>query len=291
MIVDAHVHVCPHEMHAKAIKNWFEKNAWFEICYGEDAPRSVIQSLDKYGIDKAVILAFNWARSHHAKAPPNEYVAKLTEEYPDRFVGFASVDPMEGDAATELESAICDLGLRGLKLAPSIQLFHPNDKRCYPVYKKAEDLRIPILFHAGAGGFPNTYSKFGNPLLLDDVAVEFPQLNMIVAHLGGGFFREMLMLMVKNRNVYSDVSGIEFFVKMFTLHPMSEQDLFKRFIDIVGHDRILFGSDNNFPRVKTVLGILDDLGVKKEDRERIMSKNIERLLAIRDEADEGMKGM
>lgn len=281
MIIDSHVHVCPHEMNAPEIREWFEKNAWFEICYGDDAPRSVIRSMDRYGIDRAVVLAVDWARSHHVKAPPNEYVARLMQEYPDKFIGFASVDPLEGEtAATELETSVSKLGLRGLKLLPAIQLFYPNDERCFPVYEKAEELRIPILFHGGGGGFPNTYSKFGNPLFLDDVAVEFPNLNIIVAHLGGGFFREMLMLMVKNQNVFSDISGIEFYTEFLMVHRMSEEELIKRFVDIVGADRILFGSDNNFPRVEKVLGILDSLGVKGEDKESIMHKNIERLVAL-----------
>jgi len=165
------------------LRDFFDRN-----FPGDYSPKSVISRLDRHGIDKTVILALDWARSHHVKALSNEYVAELVQEYRDRFIGFASVDPLKGEAAAdELEFAISDLGLRGLKLGPAIQLFYPNEQRCLPVYKRAEDLQIPILFHGGWTGFPNTSVKFGYPLFLDDVAMHFPKLSIIVAHLGGGF--------------------------------------------------------------------------------------------------------
>lgn len=170
MIIDSHVHVCPREMLPPLLRNFFDTN-----FPGDDPPKSVISRLDRYGIDKAVILALDWARSHRVKAPSNEHVSELVQEYSDKFIGFARVDPLEGEAAAdELEFAISDLGLRGLKLGPAIQLFYPDDQKCFPVHRRAEDLRIPILFHGGWTGFPNTSVKFGNPLFFDDVAVHFP---------------------------------------------------------------------------------------------------------------------
>ena len=120
----------------------------------------------------------------------NDYTADIVERYPDRFMGFASVDPHKGKAAVnEMERSVKDLGLRGLKLHPISQAFFPNDTRFYPLWEKCADLGVPVLFHSGqtavGAGLPGGGGlkiKYAQPIHMDDVAADFPELNIIMAH-------------------------------------------------------------------------------------------------------------
>ena len=94
----------------------------------------------------------------------------------DRLIGFASVDPHQSSAAEQLNHAVDDLGLRGMKLDPAMQEFYADDKLAYPLYERAQKLGIPILFHAGLSWAPGSRLKYGHPLRFEDVAADFPKL-------------------------------------------------------------------------------------------------------------------
>ena len=128
----------------------------------------------------------------------------------DRFVGFASVDPHRKSAAKDLEQAVKKLKLRGLKLSPPTQEFLPNDRKAYPIYEAAQALKIPILFHAGMSWEPKAKCSFGQPLLLEEVAFDFPEMNLVIAHLGWPWVLESVMLALKYPNVYLDTSCLYF---------------------------------------------------------------------------------
>src|SRR5207253_10519308 len=131
------------------------------------------------------------------------------------FVGFASVEPWKGRAAeAELRRAVSDLGLKGLKLHPSAQDFSPDDRRFFGLYATAAELGVPALFHTGTtglgAGLPGGGGiklAYGNPMLLDDVAAEFPQLTIIGAHPSWPWQDEMLAVVQHKTNVWMDLSG------------------------------------------------------------------------------------
>jgi predicted TIM-barrel fold metal-dependent hydrolase len=200
------------------------------------------------GIDKSVLLPIDCSTAHGCKIFSNEQISDLVSKN-DFFIGFASVDPLKEEAADELASAVSDLGLKGLKLDPSLQHFYPNDKdKAYPIFEKASKLSIPVIVHEGMTWEADAMMKFSHPSLLEDVAHDFPKLNLVIAHMGWPWVPDSVALALKYPNIYLDTSCLyadtpnEFIEYVFTrLVPITlvERSLYRK---------ILFGS--NYPRIE-----------------------------------------
>ena len=146
------------------------------------------------------------------------------EEAPERFIGFASVDPYREDAVKELDHAFGELGLSGLKLNPSKQKFYPTDSVMKPVYEKCIEYGKPILFHCGTSWEPNTPAKYSKPLCFEEVAIEYPELRIGLAHFGWPWVQDTAMMLLKYPNVYADTSMLycdrakDFFHQLSLIH-------------------------------------------------------------------------
>lgn len=141
---------------------------------------------------------------------PNEVVADYVREHPEKLVGWASIDPTQGDCVARLNHAVEDLGLCGLKLGPAYQHFDPADRQFWPLYKRCDELNLPIMWHQGTT-FPSLARlKWANPLQLEDIAMDFPQLRMIIAHLGHPWEDDTIALVRKAPNVYTDISAVHY---------------------------------------------------------------------------------
>jgi predicted TIM-barrel fold metal-dependent hydrolase len=141
---------------------------------------------------------------------PNELVADYVAQHPEKLVGWASVDPNEPDCVDQLEDAVNRLKLRGLKLAPTYQHFDPQDRRHWPLFKKCQSLGIPIMWHQGTTFPSRARLKWAHPLQLEDIAMEFPDLKMIIAHLGHPWEEDVVALIRKAPNVYTDISAVHY---------------------------------------------------------------------------------
>jgi predicted TIM-barrel fold metal-dependent hydrolase len=141
---------------------------------------------------------------------PNELIADYVREHPDRLEGWASVDPGEPDCVEQLEHCVTTLGLRGLKLGPVYQHFDPQDRRHWPLFSKCAELGLPIIWHQGTTFPSEARLRWGNPLQLEDVAMDFPDLRMIVAHLGHPWEEDLIALIRKCPNVYADISAVHY---------------------------------------------------------------------------------
>ena len=158
------------------------------------------------GVDRYVIIGIQWGAPHGPNVP-NDFVAQQVAESGGRAIGFASVNPREASAPDEFERAVRRLGLQGLKLSPAYQGFDPRMPEAWRLYELANRWRVPVMFHAG-GAYPASASlETANPVLLDPVARAFPDLLIIVAHLGQPWMGETVMLMRKNPNVFADLSA------------------------------------------------------------------------------------
>jgi predicted TIM-barrel fold metal-dependent hydrolase len=180
---------------------------------------------------------------------PNELIASYVGEHPEKLVGWASVDPNDPDCVDQLEHAVGSLRLRGLKLGPAYQHFDPTDRRHWPLFASAQRLGIPILWHQGTTFPSRARLRVSSPLALEDVAMDFPDLRMIVAHLGHPWEEDLVALIRKSPNVYADVSACHyrpwrFWMAMATAHEYG-----------VSH-KLLLGSD--FPS-GTVDNVIDGL--------------------------------
>jgi predicted TIM-barrel fold metal-dependent hydrolase len=204
MIVDCHTHLWKYPGH---LSDQFVKEANLMRA----APVDMNIDLDKHyeamkQVDKAVVLGFK--AKHVGVNVPNDYVAEYVKRDPQRLIGFLGVEPQDKNAVAEIERSVNELGLRGIKLAPIYQNFDPTDKTAYKIYKTALKLRLPILFHMGTTFCRFAPLEYGNPVLLEKVARDFPDLKMVIAHLAHPWQPDTIVLIRKQPNVYGDISGL-----------------------------------------------------------------------------------
>lgn len=234
--------------------------------------------MDVAGIQRAVVLPIDATTARGAKVYSNEQIVELCG-MSDRFIGFASVDPHNPAAPQELEAAIRGLGLRGLKLSPPTQEFYPNDQKlAYPIYEAAQALGIPVVIHSGLSWEPKARLKWAQPLLVEDVAADFPRLNIVIAHLGWPWVLDSVALALKYPNIYLDTSALYFdnpwdFIA-FAMKGQVPLTVFERSL----RHQIVFGS--NYPRVeiKNMVMAVKRLGLSEGCLDLVFRENAERLL-------------
>jgi predicted TIM-barrel fold metal-dependent hydrolase len=193
--------------------------------YKDKIPESEIKYITEYRPDKAVKVPKNWAEyiadrkpvdisivfsvAMHPGDRPNEQTAEFVRAYPDMLIGFLSVHPDDPSCLEEIDHSVHDFGLRGIKLLPSYQNFDPLGESAIKVYKKADQMGLPILFHAGITVEQNIPSEWGHPRYFDQIAIAFPNLKMILAHMAETVDTQTLAaILLKHANVYSDVSSL-----------------------------------------------------------------------------------
>jgi predicted TIM-barrel fold metal-dependent hydrolase len=252
-----------------------------DVFYIRNNPQPLetfLLELDVSGLDRAVLLPIDATTTKGCQIYSNELIAELCE-MSERFIGFASVDPHRESAVADLEHAAKDLGLRGLKLSPPTQEFYPNDDELvYPLYEKAQSLGIPIVFHAGMSWEPGGKAKYGQPIYLEDVAYDFPDLNIVIAHFGWPWVLEAVMLALKYPNVYLDTSCLYFDnPKDFIAFVMTKQIPLSAIEKSLRH-KVVFGS--NYPRVeiKNMVKAVKSLGLSEGCLKLIFEGNARKLL-------------
>jgi predicted TIM-barrel fold metal-dependent hydrolase len=230
-----------------------------------------IRQMDEARIDKVVLV--NAATKGIPAMPINEGVAKLLRDHPRRFIGFAGFDPNNGpEAVREIEYAIKELGYSGVKAVASMLELSINDKAFYPCYAKAEELGVPILVHTGSAIIEGVRVKHVHPLMIDDVAFDFPDLKIICAHLGGWQYMDVISMLTHHNNVFADIS-------FWPLNP--------RYVDVVPWsllertvpDKILLGSD--YPAGQTPKEAVESvkkLPVSESFKQRILGDNAAKIL-------------
>ena len=205
--IDTHCHVGRLEHWGPTIVERFAQTGTQSADAFDIVPDRLLAQMDEAGIEQSVILAFDTERTLGAWIP-NDYVADIAMGHPDRFIGFASVDPLRPGAVEELERAVKELGLRGLKTAPTYQHYSPTDPRAVLLFAKARDLGIPVLIHQGWTSLAECPVSLQDVNQLDEVARALPDLTIIIAHCGGPKFMECLCLMATHPNLYADLSAL-----------------------------------------------------------------------------------
>ncbi len=158
-------------------------------------------------VDVTIVLGFT---SKYLGADiPNDQVAAYASQHPDRVIGFAGIDPSNPkEAIAELHRAHNELGMSGVAVAPAAQDFHPSNSLAMLVYAAVAEHNLPILFHTGVYVASATKLEYGRPVLLDEVARELPDLNIVIAHMGYPWISETIVLLAKHDNVYAEISGL-----------------------------------------------------------------------------------
>lgn len=274
MIIDFHIHTVYYETKTESYMDllkgsYGDRVDWLIKTYS--SPEAFVGLMDEAGIDYAVILA--------ELAPittgivDNVYVAEFCSKSP-RLIPFASINPyMISRPDRELERLVRDHGFRGLKLYPTYQLHYPNDPKIYPLYAKAQELRIPVSLHIGSSLFVGSRLKYGDPIYMDDVAVDFPELNLLMCHSGRPFWYDKAFGIARlHENVYLEVSG---------LPPERLLDYFPG-LEGMAH-KVIYGSDwPAIPTIKENIQALKDLSMSEDAKRKILGENAARLLNISD---------
>jgi uncharacterized protein len=232
-----------------------------------------IHQMDEAKIDKIILV--NPAIKGIPVRPMNEGVAKLIEAYPDRLIGFAGFDPNTGaQAVQEIEYAVKDLGFSGLKTVASALELDINDKAFYPCYAKAEELGIPILIHTGSVIMKGLRVKHVHPLMIDDVAFDFPELKIICAHLSGWQYMDAINMLLHHSNVFADIS-------FWPLNPFYVDLVPWSFLEKTVSDKILLGSD--YPAGQTpkeAAEAVKKLPISQRFKEKILGENASKILRL-----------
>ena len=137
----------------------------------------------------------------------NDRIAATAKRWPEKLISFGSVNPLFADALDEFKRAVEVLGMKGFKLSPIYQGFRPMDPRAVRIYAKAQEWGIPLIFHTATAQAANIPLKWADPILFDDVAHAFPELKIIMAHLGHPWQKECFVMARKHPNVYLELSG------------------------------------------------------------------------------------
>jgi predicted TIM-barrel fold metal-dependent hydrolase len=237
---------------------------------------AMIKMMDESGVDKACIVAMDMTSRYGVISVTNEDVSKLAKAYPARFIPFASVDPNLGrKAVDDLEHAVRELGCRGLKLVPPVQCLDFSDPKFQPLWEAALEMDIVVWTHvAHQLSHPGSDARLGHPMLIEPVALKYPNLKIVMGHCGFPWVWEAWSLAVRHPNVYVDISA---YPKLYNHFPW---DAYTKYAHFGAEDKVLFATDYPAHTWEETLQALNGVDISLEFKENILSKNAQRLLGI-----------
>ncbi len=237
----------------------------------------MLERMETAGIEKAFLIAAHAGRvgmpgCYHM---PYEIVARACEEYPDRFYGLAGIDPFDGmEGVRAFEDAVQNMGFIGAHLYPHWYELAPDHPKYYPFYAKCCELDVPIQMQVGQS---MVYSKeyrtrsVGQPITLDAVACDLPELKLIGIHVGIPWHDEMISMAWKHENIYigCDAHRPKYWPKSFT-----------HYVNSYGQDKVIFGTDFPVLDFKKTTDDINEIGFKPEVRRKLMRDNAIRIYGL-----------
>lgn len=277
MITDCHVHIQPVEMfHSSALELMRNKRSNFaqieEFCR---SPKSFLNYLDAAGVDRAVLINYVAPEVIGFTAGVNQFIAAYVKEDSRRLISCGGLHPRHSQNLEADVEQLLRLKIRMIKIHPPHQLLYPNDylngvKQLELIYRAAEANAIPVMFHTGTSIFPGARNRYGDPIFIDDVAVDFPKMKIILAHGGRPLWMDTAFFLLRRHpNVFLDISGIP---------PSALLKYFPR-LEEIAH-KTMFGTDWPGPGVPDIRKNLNDfcgLPLTEDVKQTILSRTALRI--------------
>jgi predicted TIM-barrel fold metal-dependent hydrolase len=278
--IDVHVHV-EQDLHGHRSMDDELLEAASKYFKGDPYHPTVPQIAEDYRSKDmaAVIFTVDSELTTGHPALSNEEIADAAAQHPDVLIPFASIDPARGVSGIRTARRLVERhGVRGFKFHPSIQAFEPNDRRVYPLYEELQSLGVPALFHTGqtgiGSGLPGGRGiklRYSDPMLLDDVAADFPHLTIIMAHPSVPWQDAAIAVAQHKANVYIDLSGWS---------PRYFPPQLVRAANTLLKTKVLFGSDYPLLRPERWLRDFEQLDIRDDVKPLIMKENAVRALGL-----------
>jgi uncharacterized protein len=270
VVVDFHTHVGHRRFWNPQIVAEFAR---LNPSFGEsidtlETPESLIAFFRGQGIDYAVCIADN---SIVTGCVPNDFVLDFCQGHPE-LIPFCSVNPHDREITETMVPYVQRHRIGGFKFFPTYQYFYPNDRELYPFYEFLQSAGKVVMFHTGTSIFPGAKTLYGDPIYIEEVAVDFPRLKVVMAHSGRPFWYEKAFYLSRlHENLYMDLAGVP---------PQHLMSYFPKLETNV--DRILFGSD--FPAqpkpLHTLIETIERLPLRPGSIEKILGKNAREVLNL-----------
>jgi len=245
MIIDIHSHI---------------GDPWYAYWKKNVEVEDHLVLMDKYGIDKRCV---SWWQPMNAPDEGNIKIAEVIKEYPERFLGFAVINPRWYQLAVdEVVKAKEKLGMVGLKFHPAACHYHSDSPCLNKVMEKGIELEFPMLFHCGA-------DEYSHPRNLGKLAARFPEATIIMAHMGEEAWFEAISTAGEYPNIILDTTGSQNWYRILNFA-----------LDIVGEDRIVFGMDFPAYNMGPELAKVTEADITEEQKEKILGKNAAKILGL-----------
>lgn len=278
MIIDAHVHpVLYKSIYDEDSFSFWEQRFGIGLM-GPMGYDEVYAEMDVGGIDCNILLPLDISTTTGGYIVTNEQVASIVKDNPARFIGFASVDPHRLDASEVLERAFTELGAKGLHVHPAKQRFWATDVCMEPLFELCKEYNRPIMFDAGLSWEPGAPTKYGHPLALEEAIMNHPDVRMCLAHFAWPWVREMVMLMLKYPNVYTDCSVLYLDSPEESIERLFKVDMGPLWFQRSLSHQVLFGSNTPRFRAFKIRRAIEVLNLPDDVERNLLGDNARRFL-------------
>jgi predicted TIM-barrel fold metal-dependent hydrolase len=267
MIIDCHTHI--NNYHREDVES-------LQGCLDE-----LQRQMRRNRINMALVLT---SYKVTAGRPSTKSVVEVTRNVDRVFVvagisytGFTMQD------LTELEPLVEEGSVKGLKLYPGYEPFYPHDPKIEPVYAFAERYKIPVMIHSGDTYSPTGKVKYAHPLQIDEVAVDHPNVNFVICHIGNPWIRDCMEVVYKNKNVYTDISGLVLGNFSDRFEEYMRKQLQEMILFGVEADNVLFGTDWPISSMESYIEFMDELKIPPRDKKKIFSENTMKIFRLEDD--------
>jgi uncharacterized protein len=275
-VFDVHLHIQPWTMVAPDAMALIDDPSHAGAKEILSSPENVLRFLDENEIERACCINYVSPDVMGFTREVNDWVADFTRGHRDRLIATGSVNPLHEMNVRDEINRVLDLGIGMIKIHPPHQLFSPNAYKrgdlwqLSEIYRECETRGVPVMFHTGTSIFPKARNVFADPMPIDDVAIDFPRLKIILAHAGRPLYGETALFLVRRHaNVNVDLSGIP---------PKALPRYFPRLADVA--DKVVWGTDWPSPGITSPKKNVEEfraLGFTDDVQRKILYENAARI--------------